>query len=408
MYRTPTSLPLIVLLSLTLGACGTAQDGHTFRTWEEDGVVHAVNTGGPKYEGDLFTLEPLLTLEEDLETPESMLFRVSLFAEGPDGRFYVVDSGSNRIAVFDESGAYVTSYGRRGSGPGEFEWMSWQGFVGDALSIFDSNLQRITRLGLDGELIEVITPPTTRAMANLERAVGGELLLFTSTRDLGERVERSSREVTVLSAGGQDTLAALSTPLEEWAMILRSGDGRSLSMFSLPFLGISEFVHVPSRGLLEVSGFSPHLAWWSLKGDLQRRVDAGIRTGPVTEELKERYLERNRTLNERSRAQGRPVRDDPDWIFPERRGIWMRPVVDDQGDIWLRDAVNSTLRLPEDPCMRHVISPEGEYLGMTPVPGYFISIRNGRLCGVVTDPDTGEETPTIFQVVPAVEGLVYP
>ncbi|MFO7768323.1 MAG: hypothetical protein R6W82_05140 [bacterium] len=47
MHRSPFGLPLIALLTLTLGACGTVQDSHTFRTYEEDGVVHAVNTGGP-------------------------------------------------------------------------------------------------------------------------------------------------------------------------------------------------------------------------------------------------------------------------------------------------------------------------------------------------------------------------
>lgn len=44
------------------------------------------------------------------------------FDVGPDGRIYVLDAGNSRIVVFDETGAYITRRGRRGSGPGEFDF----------------------------------------------------------------------------------------------------------------------------------------------------------------------------------------------------------------------------------------------------------------------------------------------
>jgi hypothetical protein len=46
------------------------------------------------------------------------------FDVGPSGRIYVLDAGNSRIQVFDEEGNYITQWGSRGSGPGEFDFGS--------------------------------------------------------------------------------------------------------------------------------------------------------------------------------------------------------------------------------------------------------------------------------------------
>lgn len=43
-------------------------------------------------------------------------------AGGPDGRLYVLDAANHRIVVFDEDGGYITHWGSRGSGPGQFDF----------------------------------------------------------------------------------------------------------------------------------------------------------------------------------------------------------------------------------------------------------------------------------------------
>jgi len=53
--------------------------------------------------------------------PGSFLFPLS-FAIGPNGRIYVLDAGNSRIQVFSADGEYITQWGRRGSGPGEFDF----------------------------------------------------------------------------------------------------------------------------------------------------------------------------------------------------------------------------------------------------------------------------------------------
>ncbi len=46
------------------------------------------------------------------------------FDAGPDGRVFVLDAGNARIQVFDKEGNYLTQWGRKGSGEGEFDFGS--------------------------------------------------------------------------------------------------------------------------------------------------------------------------------------------------------------------------------------------------------------------------------------------
>ena len=56
----------------------------------------------------------------------------------------------------------------------------------------------------------------------------------------------------------------------------------------------------------------------------------------------------------------------------------------------------------------HVIDPEGRYLGSTGLPTGRPQIAGGRLMCFIEDPETGESTPTVFALRPAVEGFIYP
>ena len=44
------------------------------------------------------------------------------FDVGPDGRFYVLDGGNDRIQVFDQEGNYITQWGDEGSAAGAFDF----------------------------------------------------------------------------------------------------------------------------------------------------------------------------------------------------------------------------------------------------------------------------------------------
>ncbi|MCX6561765.1 MAG: 6-bladed beta-propeller, partial [Candidatus Aminicenantes bacterium] len=70
--------------------------------------------------------DPILMLKEELtigggETKEpAMLGEISSIVVDSIGRIYVLDGTSLQVKVFDKSGGYVRSTGRKGEGPGEF------------------------------------------------------------------------------------------------------------------------------------------------------------------------------------------------------------------------------------------------------------------------------------------------
>jgi hypothetical protein len=73
------------------------------------------------------------------------------------GRLFVPLASSNTIRVFDSDGEFVTSLGRQGAGPGEFEHIGGAWARGDTIEVFDGSLNRITRFHPNDEF-EVVSP----------------------------------------------------------------------------------------------------------------------------------------------------------------------------------------------------------------------------------------------------------
>jgi hypothetical protein len=68
-------------------------------------------------------------LEEDLiigrEDDENyMFYRVKNIEVDNQGNIYVLDAGSHRVQKYDKDGNYLLTIGKRGQGPGEFEFHS--------------------------------------------------------------------------------------------------------------------------------------------------------------------------------------------------------------------------------------------------------------------------------------------
>jgi len=408
MRRPRRPLLLIGPLVLTLAACGTARDGHTFRTFEEDGVVHAENTGGPKYEEDLFRLEKVLTLQEDPQNEESLLVRPSVFYEGPDGRFYVMDGGAHRVAVFDASGDFVTSYGRPGQGPGEFTWMERMTLIGDEICVFDSQQTRLTRLGLDGTILETLQPRVQGPVGVLQRLEDGRLFIRENRGSWGDTYLVHASTGYLMDEAGSDTLAVWTTRTHPTGQIRIDPNGMR-GAYGMPFSTPAFLEYSAALGFLHVDGHVPEFEVYDDSGDLRMVVSTDLPQrpfDPMVADLYAQYVERRSELLAR---EGRgPYKPPIEWQWPENAPYWTWPYVDPGGHVWLLDAVQKDLRLPGEPYQTHVFAPSGEYLGTTPVPSYSNSIRSGRLCAVVPDLETGELIPTVCRLVPKPESFVYP
>ncbi len=86
---------------------------------------------------------------------QAMLYRPWAVCFGPDGGFFVLNAGDCRVLRFDADWRFVGSFGRQGSGPGEFTNPTGMLRRGDALWVFE--MMRVTVFGLDGEYRRTLT-----------------------------------------------------------------------------------------------------------------------------------------------------------------------------------------------------------------------------------------------------------
>jgi DNA-binding beta-propeller fold protein YncE len=144
----------VVLLLFLVSSLSFSQKIET-----EDGIrlVHNEKTGK-------WGKQPKISLEYvknigDLESEdENVLFYMpSDIVLDKEGNVYVLDSGNHRIQKFDPDGNYLATFGRRGQGPGDFQYPQSIDLDPDGnLYVSDSGNQKIQIIKPDGSLAEEI------------------------------------------------------------------------------------------------------------------------------------------------------------------------------------------------------------------------------------------------------------
>ncbi len=149
-----TSRPASVLLLLLLCAAVIrgADDPKSIWTLRENLVI-----GGAGAQADLFSQIAGLQVDDR-------------------GQVYVLDGQDCLIRVFDASGKFSRSFGRKGKGPGEFENPMGLSLSGQTLSVFDMGNASISRFSLEGRPIgetylKAIGPYTSSALADSDGVV---------------------------------------------------------------------------------------------------------------------------------------------------------------------------------------------------------------------------------------------
>lgn len=87
-------------------------------------------------------------------TGPDLFGRINILAVGPAGRVYVFDGQVQELRVFDSTGTYVRTVGRKGHGPGEFAQvigMAWDPH--DRLWLVDPQNNRITMIDTAGQVV---------------------------------------------------------------------------------------------------------------------------------------------------------------------------------------------------------------------------------------------------------------
>ncbi len=151
---------VLVVVAVGVGACGGA-DGVAA---DDDGAGLATvfdsssgDTIIARVAGEVPT-EKVRQLTEELRiqpgAEDTTLFTQAWsFAVAPDGRMIVPDDGSDRLFLFDASGALLRTIGRKGAGPGEFNQFNGVAALPDGrVAVLDVGNARISFFSTSGAL----------------------------------------------------------------------------------------------------------------------------------------------------------------------------------------------------------------------------------------------------------------
>jgi len=113
---------LFLLVSIICVSCSQQKSGWQGTIKEVDGLIVVKNPVEPVYEENVFWLEEELSIGKSDKKKDFLFENVSDVAVDNENNIYVVDSKACMVRVFTENGIHLRDFGRRGQGPGEFEY----------------------------------------------------------------------------------------------------------------------------------------------------------------------------------------------------------------------------------------------------------------------------------------------
>ena len=132
-----------------------------------------------------------LRLERDLvlgvaDQPEEQAFgSIMASAVAEDGSIFIVDGANRQVSVFDSNGNFVRRFGRRGRGPGEFEFPYRIRVTEAEVYVYDRSIHRINVYDLAGNFVrDGLVPFATMAQPFFVPAGPDRLYFAGITRDI--------------------------------------------------------------------------------------------------------------------------------------------------------------------------------------------------------------------------------
>ena len=134
--------------------------------------------GGPRS----LILRHELTIGQDETDPNSMFSRLRSIQVDDREDIYALDTKETKIKVFDKSGKFLRSFGKKGQGPGEIDRPTRMEMTRDSrLILADLGNNKLAFFGLDGNLVKELPTGKNWALARLKLDSKGHIYAETRT-----------------------------------------------------------------------------------------------------------------------------------------------------------------------------------------------------------------------------------
>jgi hypothetical protein len=126
----------VLAAGISISASAQVSDYWKDKTSKQGDITIVKNPKEPFFKNDLFLLKEEIAIGGNDVPAEEALSLVSDICVGKDGRIFIADTKSSEIKVFDKSGKFIRTFGRKGQGPGEFIFLSFLSFCHSANELF--------------------------------------------------------------------------------------------------------------------------------------------------------------------------------------------------------------------------------------------------------------------------------
>jgi hypothetical protein len=355
------ALPLI----LTCGACSTADSAPVAVRTDSAGIEIVRSSGS-----DLplrWRIEPAVSIASDDDGGAGVFDpNEALIRSDRQGRLYVLDFAGTRVIVFGPDGRFLHALGRKGSGPGEFNFpLAYTVAEDGTTSVFDVSKRRLVRFAADGSVLEE---------EQLGPGFSGGQLHSTPNELLydyrGQEGGRSMSGIYRSSANGGGVLVqSPDPPMKPFNLQQQCG----ISISGMPALLAPYYRWTAQGPRILVAREATYDLMVFENGREVRRIRRDVEPRPTTEELAK--LEVGDGM--RVRFEGGVRVCPPDLVVKERGFAPVIPAtgrmaIAPNGEIWVRRGGVKGEQLPID-----IFAADGAYLGTlpreTPFPAAFIS-----------------------------------
>ncbi len=395
--RTRAGLALVLILFplVLLPACGGSGGAEAVSRTTVGDTLFVVSRRPAVDPGPLFTVERELSIGVAEGEETYQFLGIDAVSADEQGCIYVSDQREGEVRVFAPDGTFLFRFGRRGSGPGEFDSNYWGWFRvaphGEYLTVEDlPRLRVFDRQGVFERSINL------QPFGLLQRRTGSALgpihwfpeqgrLLFPWLDRSEFAVQLGQQSASYRLVLADDEMTEETMADVRWLPTVQEpnaffGDGeRGLS---IPFTAAFVWALSGDRWVTWGIGDRIRLTRYDLETDDWLVSEVPTEPEPVTAEdisgFKTDFLERPGMTPDQVGLWEPLLNRMP---FPDHKPVMEEVVGDDQGRFWVRRTSTASWAGEEgDEVYRYdLIAPDGVYLGYVELPRRIGSIRDGFL-----------------------------
>ncbi len=340
------------MVTATLAACicagCTSDDGAATRvvTRDSSGIEIVENAAASWTDDSAWQIgaEPVVDIGVLDGEPEYQLFQVRDARRLGDGRIVIANGGTGELRFYDPDGRYLSSAGRKGGGPGEFEQLGWvRLYRGDSLLAYDFNQARMSIFddqGRFGRSYRLQVPGETGFVMGIDVFADGRVLARAPRMFAGEMTDgymRRDEVYHVYAADGAfiDSIGSFPGP-EQFLRTGGEGQRRFISIMTLPF-GRTPIAVTHADRFYFGSGDAYEVAVYGMDGHLMRSIRKDWTAPRVTESALERFIAQRAADAPNEDARRGIEESYAELPTPEIMPAYRDLELDATGNLWVRD-----------------------------------------------------------------------